>query len=198
MGGLEGVRNKKLLYHLTKIENLESIICNGLQSRQCVIANKMQVTDVADSEIITKRQQWDLDKYIPFHFHPYSAFDYAVKGTYGNEGFVYICIKRAFAEYNNFKILPMHPLSLQECKIYDYKQGMDAIDWDAMETLGTDDEYCRNVKMAECLAECGIPAELFQCVYVPNEAVKEYVEMLLRKYGITEQPPYVAIQEKWF
>ncbi|QWT52111.1 DarT ssDNA thymidine ADP-ribosyltransferase family protein [Eubacterium sp. MSJ-33] len=198
MGGLEGVRNKKLLYHLTKLDNLESIIRYGLQSRRYVIANQMKVIDVADSEIITKRQQWNLDRYIPFHFHPYTAFDYAVKGTYGNKGFVYICIKRAFAEYNNFKILPKHPLSLQECVLYDYQQGLEVIDWDAMETLGTEDEYCKNVKMAECLAEFGIPAELFQCVYVPTEAVKKHVEMLLRNYGITEQPPYVAIQEKWF
>lgn len=198
MGGLEGVRNKKLLYHLTKIENLESIICYGLQSRQYVLANQMRVTDIADPKIITKRQQWGLDQYIPFHFHPYTAFDYAVKGTYGKTNFVYISIKRALAEYNNFKILTAHPLSQQECVLYDYKQGMEAIDWDTMETLGTEDERCKNIKMAECLAECGIPADLFHCVYVPNEEVKEYVEALFRKYGITEQPPYVEVQEKWF
>lgn len=198
MSGLEGVRDKKLLYHLTKIENLESIIQNGLCSRQYVIEKQMCVADVANPEIISKRQLYGLDQYIPFHFHPYTAFDYAVKGTYGNKEFVYICITRALAEYNNFKILPMHPLSLQECKIYDYNQGMDAIDWDAMETRGTEDEYYKNVKMAECLAEGVIPAQSFQCVYVPNLEVKGYVEALFKKYGIIKQPPYVAIQEKWF
>ncbi len=31
--------------------------------------------------------------------------DVAVKNTYSTEKFVYICIKRALAEFNNFKIL---------------------------------------------------------------------------------------------
>lgn len=64
--GLEGVRDKKLLYHLTKLDNME--------------------------------------------IHPYSAFDVAVKNTYSTDEFVYICIRRALAEFNNFKILIKHPL----------------------------------------------------------------------------------------
>ena len=75
---------------------------------------------------------------------------------------------------------------------------MNKIDWDAMESVGTNDEYSKNVKMAECLTEKRIPAELFQCMYTPDEETKKYIEELLRANGITEQPPYVSVQEKWF
>ena len=67
-----------------------------------------------------------------------------------------------------------------------------------MESVGKTDEYARNVKMAECLTEKCIPADLFQCVYVPDMETKQYIEKLFQDKGITEQPPYVNMQPKWF
>ncbi len=72
--GLEGVRDKKLLYHLTKVDNMEMIINHGLLPRRRLIEQKMLFGDVADQQIISKRQELGLDIYSPFHFHPYSAF----------------------------------------------------------------------------------------------------------------------------
>lgn len=135
--GLERVREKKLLYHLTKVTNMETIINCGLLSRRYLQEQGMFYGDVADPQIISKRKELGLDRYTPFHFHPYSAFDVAVKNTYLTEKFVYICIRRALAE-------------------------------------------------------------LFQCVYVPDEETKLYIEKLFEDKGITEQPPYVSIQPKWF
>lgn len=59
--------------------------------------------------------------------------------------FVYICIKRALAEFNDFKILIKHTLSQSECVLYDYGEGIDSIDWDTMEKAGTTDEYSISV-----------------------------------------------------
>lgn len=178
--GLEGVRNKKLLYHLTKLDNMEMIINHGLLPRRFLLEQNMLFSDVADPRIISKREELGLDKYTPFHFHPYSAFDVAVKSTYSTDEFVYICIKRALAEFNDFKILIRHPLSQQECILYNYADGMKNIDWDTMERVGEIDEYSRNVKMAECLTDKCIPAELFQCIYVKDIETQQYIEELLK------------------
>lgn len=106
--GLEGVKDKKLLYHLTKVSNMDTIISQELLPRRYLLEQHLKFGDVADPQIIQKREELDLDKYTPFHFHPYSAFDVAVKKTYSNDRFVYICIKRALAEFNDFKSsLPM-------------------------------------------------------------------------------------------
>ncbi len=196
--GLEGVRDKKLLYHLTRVDNMEMIINYGLLSRRRLLEHKMLFGDVADPQIISKREELGLDIYTPFHFHPYSAFDVAVKNTYSTEKFVYICIRRALAEFNDFKILIKHPLSQQECILYNYVDGIRNIDWDTMERVGGTDEYSRNVKMAECLTDKCIPAELFQCVYVPDIETQKYIEGLFQDKGILEQPPYISIQSKWF
>ncbi len=196
--GLEGVRDKKLLYHLTKVSNMQGIINHGLLPRGYLLEHNMLFGDVADPNIISKRDELELNKYTPFHFHPYSAFDVAVKKTHSTEKFVYICIKRALAEFNDFKILIKHPLSQSECVLYDYGEGIDSIDWDTMEKAGTTDEYSRNVKMAECITEKCIPAELFQCIYVPDEETKIFIENLFKEKGIVEHPPYVNIQSAWF
>lgn len=45
---------------------------------------------------------------------------------------MYICISRELARRNNFKILPKHPLSLENCQLYDYEEGFKRIDWDTM------------------------------------------------------------------
>ena len=72
------IRRKKLLYHLTHIENLESIIENGLLSRNQVIQRSLLNQDIADHDILENRQLNHLDDYVLFHFYPNTAFDNAV------------------------------------------------------------------------------------------------------------------------
>jgi hypothetical protein len=196
--GLENTRNKKLLYHLTKLDNMASIVQHGLLSRAQVRSMGLKYHDVADSSIISKRKELGLDGFVPFHFHPYTAFDYAVKKSYPDDKFVYITIKRDLAELANFKILTKHPLSLEECILFDYNEGFGKIDWDTLERVGMDDAYSRNVKMAECLSNQAIAPSLIQCVYVPDEWAKDYVEQLFWDAGITEQPPYVSVMDVFF
>ena len=69
--GLDTVKTGKLLYHLTKLSNLESIIQFGMLPRSIIIEKEMEFGDIADGSIISKRKELGLDKYTPFHFHPY-------------------------------------------------------------------------------------------------------------------------------
>ena len=194
--GIENTKSGKLLYHLTKLDNLDSILENGLVSRKLVKDNNVVFSDVANQEIITKRTQLGLDEYVPFHFHPYSAFDVAVKSTYSEE-FIYICITREFAKYNKFVILPTHPLTIEECELLEYDEGFNTIDWDTMQTPGTIDDYSKHIKMAECLTNLKIPASHFHCIYVKSEETKTLVEAKLKAKGINFPPPYVNTQV-WF
>ena len=88
--GIEIAKNQNLLYHLTKLSNLKSIINHGMLPRRKVMEQRIQFGDIADAQIISKRQELGLDIYTPFHFHPYSAFDVAVKHTYQNEDMIYM------------------------------------------------------------------------------------------------------------
>lgn len=196
--GLENAKNGKLLYHLTELNNLDSILKYGLLPRKVILENSIRFTDVADDRIIDKRTELGLDGYTPFHFHPYSAFDAAVKHTYNPQLMIYICIDRQLARANNFKILPIHPLSADEFQFYEYDEGFSKIDWDTLMEVGRDDNYAKEVKMAECLTDLIVPAECFKCIYVPSEEVKNIVEQKFRDNDLDFPPPYVNVQKVWF
>lgn len=191
--GINNVKQGKLIYHLTKLSNLDSIFKNGLLSRKMINDKKLLFSDIANQDIISKRALLGLDSYTPFHFHPYSSFDVAVKNEYCEEIFIYICLLRSVAEYNKFKILPRHPLNIEECTLLEYREGFEAIDWDTMHSKGRGDDYAKKVKMAECLTDLIIPVEVFQCIYVRDAESKKIVEDKLKAHGITEKPPYVHI-----
>lgn len=197
---LKNAQKMKQLFHLTPLFNMESIIKNGLKSRNLLNNNQEAFIDIAAPEILDKRNWQRLGDYIPFHFHPYSAFDFAVKNSHRDIKFVYITIKRDFARYARFKVIPSHPLSNsgQPLEFFDYDEGFSTIDWEAVATPGNSDPYVKSAKMAECLADRTIPATLFQNVYVPDLETKEYIEQLFQNNGIVEQPPYVNVWPELF
>ena len=169
------IRNKKLLYHLTHIDNLDNIIRHGLLPRN--LATDFIEVDVANQDILNKRQHNHLDDYVLFHFHPYTAFDVYVKDKYGSENFVYIAIWRDYARNNCFEVIPKHPLNGIFEK-YDYDEGIDQIDWGIMEKkqneiLYTEQNYAKEVKMAECISEEPINPNDFAYIYCNKRRVNE-------------------------
>lgn len=196
--GLENAKDGKLLYHLTELSNLESIVRNGLQSRKQLKESQKDFADVADPNIISEREVLGLDGYIPFHFHPYSAFDVAVKNNHAQDIMIYVCISRVFAKNNRFKILPRHPLSAENCILYDFNEGMNKIDWDILMEVGSDAEDAKSIKMAEALCDRTIYVQEFQSIAVATVEDKEKVENILEKNGVDFPPPFVNVQPVWF
>lgn len=196
--GIETAKNQNLLYHLTKLSNLKSIIDHGMLPRRKVIEQRLGFGDIADAQIISKRQELGLDIYTPFHFHPYSAFDVVVKHKYQNEDMIYLCITRRKAQLDNYKILPKHPLSVSECQLYNYEEGFEKIDWETLQEKNRLDGYAKQVKMAECLTEKTIYINEFYCMYVKSDIVRDKVIRILNDNGVDFPPPNIYIQEVWF
>lgn len=196
--GIETAKTQSLLYHLTELDNLDSIIKYGMLPRKTILEQNIKFENVANMEIISKRKQLNLDIYTPFHFHPYSAFDVAVKHTYYGHDMIYMCITRELAKLKDFKILPKHPLSMDECMLYSYNEGFNKIDWDTLMEKNHTDEYAKHVKMAECLTEKTIPIEHFTCIYVQSEEVKEKVLDILNENSKDFPPPYINVQKYFF
>jgi hypothetical protein len=196
--GIETARTGKLLYHLTKLDNFDSIVRNGLLPRKHLLEQDCRFADVADPEIILRRNELGLDIYTPFHFHPYSAFDVAVKNKFVGQELIYLCIERELARYNKFRILPKHPLTIEDCTFYDYDEGIDKIDWDTLMEVGRLDDYAKHVKMAECITEKRISINYLTCIYVSNIKIKETVLNILNQNNVICPPPHINVQPKWF
>lgn len=187
-------QNGKLLYHLTHIDNLTSILKYGLQPRKMLNSNSF--TDSADPDIILKREEYQLDTYVPFHFLPNTAFDNAVRYKNGSTNCIYICITRNLAIANNFKIIPRHPLN-DHPGIFTYTEGFRTINWDLMNenisTASSEDQInIRMTKMAECITNEIIYPDKFFCIYCSSKFIDRVLES-------TSKFPNIHVNEGvWF
>jgi len=166
------IREGKLLYHLTAVDNLESILSRGL----CARNNISTFLDVAEPDIIDFRDRNNLNNYVPFHFFAKNPFDGRVQINYPSVEFAYICVNREFAQQNNFLIIPEHPKSMKSFKMYDYNTGMEIIRWEIMERREYTDEVCKHVCMAERVSPKTILPQDFWCVFIKSRKSKTFVE----------------------
>lgn len=195
------IKDRKTLYHLTKLDNLDNILEYGLISRKLLIDKGLYFEDVADSEIINFRSEMNLEQYVPFHFYPHTPFDWVVQNNNPNDDFIYICISKEIAEYNNFNIIPMHPLSMNPFHIYGYNEGIEAINWELMNKRDYNNPECKSVCMAECITNLIVPYNVFQSIAVKNSDIKKIVEDKIKKYkeknNITKSI-YIDERPSWF
>lgn len=191
-------RHKALLYHLTSLDNLPSILANGLQSRACLEAAAF--TDVADHKIVEGRKALKLEDYVPFHFFSKTPFDYGVQWSRPTERFVLLTVRRSYAQAKQWKIIPSHPLGSEAPKLMEYEEGYAAINWDLMETdekgvtYDTNRAY-RQVCMAECLSPSEVPPSVFLSIIVKTEEDQRAVEKLLKTVGVR---PHVNLMPTMF
>jgi hypothetical protein len=167
MSDVRNIKEQKLLYHLTSVENLDGIFKDGLKPR----ATLSGFTDVADPEILKKRQLQQLDDYVPFHWFAGNPFEGAVQRRMPDAQFVLISVYRSTAKQNGWKIVPRHPLAGDSIQLLDYEQGFEAIEWDIMSCREYHDPNCKSIRMAECLAPGGVKTDDFFKIFTPNESV---------------------------
>jgi hypothetical protein len=169
------IQDRKLLYHLTALDNLKSILKNGLQPRSLV----EDFEDIAEQDIINFRNEKGISHLIPFHFFPGTPFAGIVQKNNPETEFIYITIHRNLAKETKFKIFPTHPRHMEPLKLYDYEKGFKLINWDLMNKRDYKDYECKEVCMAECVAPFkNIPASAFHSIIVRTEAIKQNIEKL--------------------
>lgn len=174
------IREQKLLYHITSIDNLPSILDHGLLPRDSIVG----FVDVADQEILGGRQAYNLERYVPFHFFARNPFDGSIQRAHPRTDFVLITVRRALAKARNWNIIPRHPLANQGVEVLGYDDGMNRINWEAMNRREYHDDESKSVCMAECLSPAVVPVEYFFKIYVSNAQVEQAVLLMLRERGL--------------
>jgi hypothetical protein len=187
------VRAQKLLYHLTRLENLRGISANGVISRQVLRASGELFVDVADPEILWGRERLNLDAMVPFHFLCKNPFDYGVVRRYPNERFVLLTIQRTVARASGWHVLPRHPLSRgDEIEVMPWDEGMNAIAWDKIDQYPRDwenDRECKMACMAEALSPIAVPLRsMFRLYAASNDTLVEAQRFVGSSVGIEVKP----------
>ncbi|WP_367085863.1 DarT ssDNA thymidine ADP-ribosyltransferase family protein [Pseudomonas sp. HOU2] len=167
MSEVKSIKDQKLLYHLTSVENLDGIFRDGLKPRAGLSGFK----DVADAEILKKRQALQLDNYVPFHWFAKNPFDGSVQRNRPEAQFVLISVYRSTAKQYGWKVIPRHPLAGDSIQLLDYEQGFEAIEWDVMSSRDYLDPHCKSICMAECLAPGIVKPDAFFKIFTPSEEV---------------------------
>ncbi len=178
------IEQQKWLYHISSLENLESILTQGLLSRSNLRLNERTFNDVADPEIIEGRSHTGLDQYVPFHFFPNNPFDGRVQSTYRDAPFFYICVARATAQKNRYLIIAKHPLSREMPKYLSYQDGFSSIDWQKMNTRDYKDQETKLICMAECISPQAVPASDFVKLVFKSAEHERYAIATAKKLGI--------------
>lgn len=194
------VSEGKLLYHLTQLDNMETIFQYGLLSRNEMISRSFEFIDVADPEIIQFRKDNGLNDYVPFHFYPKNPFDGRVQKNNTDCRFAYICVHREIARQNDFKIIPRHPKSMNVFQMFDYDLGFNQIEWNVMdnwEQRDYHDDNIRNICMAECVTKGIIELDMIHSIGVSCEEDKKYIEQLVQKYNVKNRI-FINIMSNWF
>jgi len=165
------IKDQKLLYHLTDIDNIPSILKDGLMPR----AELDGFVDIADSDILESREGLGLEEYVPFHFFANSPFDGRVQIDNPDKDFVIIAVRRDYAKANGWQIIPRHPLADQDLELMPYDEGIDAINWPKMNERDYNDAESKSVCMAECLSPNIVSASRFLSIFVKNAAQQQQV-----------------------
>lgn len=169
-------KDGKLLYHLTHIDNIESILESGLMSRNQL--NDLFV-DTADQNIIANRHEYtvDLSNYVPFHFFVKNPYDGAVCKKHGSENMAIIAIWRPTVNFEGYYIIPTHPLSGSP-EFLPYCKGFEKVPWHLMDN-SNDRSYSNQVIKNACMAECDVDHTIsvadFAFVYVKTEHAKNRI-----------------------
>lgn len=171
----------QLIYHMTSIDNLSSILKFGLLSRNHLLQNSnIQFTDIADPEILSERERYKkaLSQYVLFHFFAKNPFDGAVCRKYGSENMVIITVWRSICIRNNYQIIPSHPLDSDTPDIYTYREGFKKVPWNILDDRAHRDYQNAEIRkacMAECVVEDCVPVSDFAYIYVYSERAKEKI-----------------------
>ena len=193
----------KLLYHMTRLENMPSILEHALLSRKQAEERRLLSMDIADHEILAERENfWSprpLSEYVPFHFFVKNPFDGRVCRQYGSENMVIIAITREWAQsLSSSYIVTAHPLH-PSAQCLPYNEGYDAIDWFALESRDYYNNDTKQKCMAECLIPDGVAPEEFACIYVYTDEAKEELLKYPNSWRVKHYPErYIQVAPYMF
>lgn len=205
--GIEG------LYYITHIENLGSILSQGILSHSQIEAEGLEPAIIYNSQIIDRRKDRRIDKkslweFANLYFQPRNAMLYSLTAKGRESEIVILSLKRNILDKQGIYISMGNAASL-ESKIYPFslmqrteqnkllkaiRENTD-IDW------WKKDDGSKRKLMAECLVPQKIPPTFIQGIYVSKPAVRREIQSRFgEKYPqlLSEKLPIVIEPKRFF
>lgn len=204
------VASNQLLYHMTHITNLPSILkCGGLQAHAAMQVNHLQHQDIANQDVQVRREKTKipvgkggiLHDYVPFYFAPRSPMLYYLhKQQLQQEDIFYFMTSVASIEEAalDFVFTDAHAIR-RLTNFYTDPIYLDQIDWQVMMSNywhDIDEDMSRKARrQAEFLVHQEVPLSACLGFAVFNEQAKAKLEKVLQDSGSVLQ---VAVRRHFY
>jgi O-acetyl-ADP-ribose deacetylase (regulator of RNase III) len=197
------MEKKKQLFYITYIDNIASILRNGIMSHKIIEDDKIPYTKIYDSEIVTSRKlrktpdDKSLWNYANVYLQARNPMLYRVLCEKNASEIAVIAIDRSimstlgsfFSAGNAASHLSdIVPIKDSGNAFKEVKSSVDSQWW-------KDEDGSKRKIMAECLIPNQIPSEYLRTIYVSNDSNAEKVKRLVRGYKIPVIPePYLFFE----
>jgi len=199
----ESLRNK-YFYHFTHIENLESILKNGLLSTNEKIRQGISHIDIANESIQDRRSEMDVTcfpngkvhDYVPFYF---TTANPMLLGLVNRKNIDQPLI--IFFAVSIEKILEKSVIFTDASantsippNFYNDSNDLGKLNWNIIDktSWGSNDDNERHQRMAEVLVYKEVRLDWIESIIVYNESIKEFVVEKFNDLGI--RMPYITYQ----
>jgi hypothetical protein len=184
-------------YHMTHIENLQSILEKGLFPH----SNQYQKKDISDLDVNNRRSRLEpiynksIHEYVPFYFNPRNAMLY-VRRNIQNE--VVILVLRKELILKNKSIFTDGNASCTTTKFYNKIENLNKLDWTCLnDSNWNEHEDGRRKRMAEVLVPNYVSVDNIEAIICNNSYTKTYIENILKKVNLDKEI-FVNIEKKLY
>lgn len=203
------------IYHITPIDNLESILsAGGLLAYNVMLETETNYINIAYENIQDRRARIRvpcgaggvLHDYVPFYFAPRSPMLYTINRgnvtsyTQGQAALIHLVSDVLEIEIRglDFVFTDGHAV-MQITDFFDHLNYLDHIDWDVMESRywndTNEDNDRKRRRQAEFLVHNFLPWQLITEIGVINSTIKAQAENILQKFT---HKPSVIVRNNWY
>lgn len=183
----------KSLFYITHIENVASILKNGILSHSQIDAERVPFTPIYDSSIVSNRKEKStperssLWEYANLYFQPRNPMMYRVVHEKTAKSLAVIGVKPSVLELPHVMLTDGNAAS-GPTRFFKAPEGLKAIEalWPVIQAEYWNDlDGSKRKIMAECLAPERVPADHIHTVFVADHEAKLRLERLI---GPTKTP----------
>ena len=196
----------KSLFYITHVENVPSILKNGILSHGLVEAQKVPFTPIYDTGIVSNRKEKStpdhksLWEYANLYFQPRNPMMYRVIHEKSKRDLAVIGVKPAVLQLASVFVTDGNAAN-NPTQFFRTSDGLKVIEeqWKVIQSEWWNDQDSSKRKiMAECLVPERIPPEYIHTIFVADHDTKMQVDSLLGPTSIPVVPePNIFFQPLW-
>jgi len=196
----------KSLFYITHVENVPSILKNGILSHSLVEAQKIPFTPIYDAEIVSNRKEKmtpdrkSLWEYANVYFQPRNPMMYRVVHEKSKLNLAVIGVKPSVLQQPSVIVSDGNAAN-NPTQFFRAGEGLKVIEaqWKVIQSEWWNElDGSKRKIMAECLVPDRIPLEYIHTIFVADHEVKKKVEGLRGAISIPVIPEPNIFFQPWF